>query len=206
MTGKNGGGWRRLPETRTAAELEALLGKVYTTSTTGLRNRALLQVLAGAGLWVSEVVNLRGVDVDLEAGTLPVNLGKGGKDRVVPVDGATRGWLAAWAERRKALGFVRELVRDCYCPDNGRPSWDPLVLFKVVFLQFLYDLSDRQVEEQVNQHLACKWFVDLQPEEAGPDHSTLCRFRNRLGPEKFQAIFNRIVAQARQAGLERRLA
>jgi len=75
------------------------------------------------------------------------------------------------------------------------------VLFKAVFLQFLYDLSDRQVEEQINLHLACKWFVGLQPEEAGPDHSALCRFRARLGPEKFQAIFNQIIQQARAAGL-----
>ena len=80
------------------------------------------------------------------------------------------------------------------------------MLFKAVFLlfdklrvvsnvepQFLCDLSDRQVEEQINLHLACKWFMGLQPEEAGPDHSALCRFRARLGPEKFQ--------QARAAGL-----
>ena len=59
------------------------------------------------------------------------------------------------------LSFVSELVSDCYCLDNGRPSWDPLLLFKVVFLQFLYNLSDRQVEEQVNLHLACQWFVGL---------------------------------------------
>jgi len=39
-------------------------------------------------------------------------------------------------------------VSDCYCSDNGRPSWDPVVLFKVVSLQFLYDLSDRQIEGQ----------------------------------------------------------
>jgi len=64
------------------------------------------------------------------------------------------------------------------------------VLFKVVFLlfdrlrvvssvepQFLYDLSDREIEEQVNLYLACKWFAGLGPEERAPDHSTLCRFR-----------------------------
>ncbi len=58
------------------------------------------------------------------------------------------------------LSFVSGLVSDCYCPDNGRPSWDPLILFKVVFLlfdklrvvsnvepQFLYDLADREIEE-----------------------------------------------------------
>jgi len=99
------------------------------------------------------------------------------------------------------FGFVRELVSDCYCPDNGRPSWNPLVLFNVVFLQFLYELSDREIEEQVNRHLACKWLAGLTPEETAPDHSTLCRFRSRLGAEKFQEIFNKIIKQARQAGL-----
>ncbi len=108
------------------------------------------------------------------------------------------------------FSFVGPLVSDCYCPDNGRPSWDPVILFKVVFLQFLYDLSDRQIEEpvcvqrtgrQVNLHLACKWFVGLMPEEAAPDHSTICRFRARLGPEKFQEIFNTIIELARAAGL-----
>ena len=99
------------------------------------------------------------------------------------------------------FSFVSELVGDCYCPDNGRPSWDPLVLFKVVFLQFLYDLSDREVEDQINLHLACKWFAGLQPEETAPDHSTISRFRSRLGAEKFQEIFNEIIQRAREAGL-----
>ena len=75
------------------------------------------------------------------------------------------------------LSFVSETVSDCYCPDNGRPSWDSLVLFRVVFLQFLYDLSDREIEEQVNFHLVCKWFAGLQLEETAPDYSTLSRFR-----------------------------
>ena len=57
------------------------------------------------------------------------------------------------------------------------------------------------MEEQVNLYLAGKWFVGLQPEEAGPDHSALCRLRSRLGADKFQAIFNQIVQQARAAGL-----
>jgi len=117
-------------------------------------------------------------------------------DELIPTDHLLRKLTAA-----VDLSFVSDLVSDCYCPDNGRPSWDPLVLFKVVFLQFLYNLSDREIEEQVNLHLACKWFAGLQPEEAAPDHSTLCRFRSRLGPEKFQQIFNQIITQARQAGL-----
>jgi len=117
-------------------------------------------------------------------------------EEVIPPDHLLRRIAAA-----VDFSFVSELVRDCYCPDNGRPSWDPLVLFEVVFLQFLYDYSDREVEEQVNFHLVCKWFAGLQPEEKAPDHSTLCRFRNRLGPERFQEIFNEIIRRARAAGL-----
>ncbi len=72
-------------------------------------------------------------------------------EELIPADHLLR-QLAAAVD----LTFVSETVSDCYCPDNGRPSWDPLVLFKVVFLQFLYDLSDREIEEQINLHLACK--------------------------------------------------
>ena len=35
------------------------------------------------------------------------------------------------------LSFVCEMLSDCYCPDTGRPSWDPLAVSNVVFLQFL---------------------------------------------------------------------
>jgi len=96
---------KRLPITLTSAEEEALLATVKTRCTTGLRNRTMLQVMLGAGLRVSEVVNLRGVDVDLAQGEIRVNLGKGGKDRVVPVNAETLGWLQAWAEKRKTLGL-----------------------------------------------------------------------------------------------------
>lgn len=96
---------KRLPVTLTDAEVDALLAAIYSTkSTTGLRNRTMLQVMLGAGLRVSEVVALKGNAIDFEKGTIRVNLGKGGKDRVVPVDQETQGWLRAWAERRKSLG------------------------------------------------------------------------------------------------------
>ena len=96
---------KRLPVTLTPAEVDALLATVNTACTTGLRNRTMLQVMLGAGLRVSEVVALRGVDVDLQAGTLRVNQGKGSKDRVVPVGSDTLQWLQAWAGKRKDLGL-----------------------------------------------------------------------------------------------------
>ena len=96
---------KRLPVTLTTDEVDALLATINTGCTTGLRNRAMLQAMLGAGLRVSEVASLRGLDVDLQKGTVRVNQGKGSKDRVVPVDRETLGWLQAWAEKRKSLGL-----------------------------------------------------------------------------------------------------
>ena len=104
---------KRLPVTLTPEEVEAILATVNTKSTTGLRNRAMLQAMIGAGLRVSEVTALRGVDVDLQKGTVRVNLGKGSKDRVVPIDQETRAWLYAWSAKRDALGL------------NGRQAFFP---------------------------------------------------------------------------------
>lgn len=43
------------------------------------------------------------------------------------------------------FSFVNEICEDLYCPDNGRPCWEPQVIFKAIFLQFLYDLSDYDI-------------------------------------------------------------
>lgn len=96
---------RRLPVTLTQEDVEALFSRINTSCTTGLRNRALLEVMLGAGLRVSEALALLGRDVDLTRGEIRVNLGKGGKDRVVPINGQTLAWLQAWHEKREALGL-----------------------------------------------------------------------------------------------------
>lgn len=96
---------RRLPVTLTEAEEQALVAQVSTRSATGLRNRALLAAMLGAGLRVSEVLALRPGDVDFATGQIRVNAGKGSKDRVVPVDTETLAHLRAWAEKRASLGL-----------------------------------------------------------------------------------------------------
>ena len=96
-----------------------------------------------------------------------------------------------------------ELCKDCY-PNLGKPGnrpYQPVMLFKMLFLSFLYDISDREIEEQVNLNLAFKWFVGLPVNSLPPDHSTFTYFRERLGPKRFEEIFNRIVQQARDKGL-----
>lgn len=95
------------------------------------------------------------------------------------------------------FSFVNELCKDLYCPDNGRPSWEPQLLFKALFLQFLYNLNDYTVEDEINDRMSFKYFLGLPVNEKGPDHSTLFKFRDRLGNERFSQIFNKIVELAR---------
>jgi len=97
--------------------------------------------------------------------------------------------------------FVNEVCAPLYPEETGRPPYEPALMFKVVFLQFLYNLSDREVEDAVTYNLLYKWFLGLAVDERPPDHTSVCRFRTRLGPETFQALFNQVVTAAREAGL-----
>jgi IS5 family transposase len=98
------------------------------------------------------------------------------------------------------FSFINDLCQDLYESTTGRPAWSPDKLFKVAFLQFCYDISDRRVEEELAFSLIFRYFVGLEADAEPPDHTTICRFRQKLGPERFQGIFNRIVSEARQRG------
>lgn len=99
------------------------------------------------------------------------------------------------------FSFVNEVCEALYCEDFGRPGYTPLLMFKITFLEFLYELSDRQVCEDLQVNLAYKWFVGMDVCEASPDATSLTKFRNRLGAERFKELFNQIVKQAREQKL-----
>lgn len=66
-------------------------------------------------------------------------------------------------------------------PDGaGRPPFDPLLMFKALLLQQWYALSDAQLEEALNDRVSFRHFLGLTLQADAPDHTTLCRFRNRL--------------------------
>ncbi len=95
---------------------------------------------------------------------------------------------------------VNEMVKDLYSKDMGRPCYEPAMLFKMIYLQFMFNISDRDIEEQVRYNMVYKWFIGLSAEELPPDHSTLSVFRERLGADRFLEIFNWVVKEARGKG------
>lgn len=97
--------------------------------------------------------------------------------------------------------FVNTECAPLDAEETGRPPYEPALTFQLVCLQLLYNLSDRQVEEAATDNLLYTWFLRLAADERSPDHTALCRFRARLGPDRFLPLFNRIVAEARRHGL-----
>jgi transposase len=96
---------------------------------------------------------------------------------------------------------LRPLLADAYCPDQGRPAREPLLLLKLEFLQYRYNLSDRQVIDHAQSHMAYRYFLDLSLHSPLPHPSLLTYFRQRLGLQRHQQVFDALVGQARERGL-----
>jgi integrase/recombinase XerD len=94
---------RRLPKNLSEDAVEALLAAPDTDTTLGLRDRAMLETLYATGLRVSELTGLTLAQVSLDMGVVRV-LGKGSKERLVPLGEESIGWLKRYlADARPAL-------------------------------------------------------------------------------------------------------
>ncbi len=89
--------WKILPDTLTYKEVERLLASPAAKSKLYLRDRALLETFYASGLRVSEVAGLRVEDVHFDAGYVRC-IGKGNKERVVPIGESARGALRVYLE------------------------------------------------------------------------------------------------------------
>ncbi len=85
---------QRLPKTiLSAREIELVMMQPNLETPIGLRDRAIMEVLYSTGIRRAEVINLKLYDIDSERGTLAVRLGKGKKDRIVPIGERALHWV-----------------------------------------------------------------------------------------------------------------
>jgi len=111
---------RKLPDVLPVHEIERLLESVDTSTLLGIRNRAMFEVAYGAGLRVSEILALGIAGLALEDGYLRI-MGKGAKERIVPVGGEAIHWVRRYREvtRPELASRARRA---------GRPATDVLFL------------------------------------------------------------------------------
>ena len=89
----------RFPKSLSEADVEALLAAPNTATPLGLRDRAMLELLYATGLRVSELVAVKTFEVNLDAGVVRV-MGKGSKERLVPLGEEAVEWIASYAKAR----------------------------------------------------------------------------------------------------------
>lgn len=99
------------------------------------------------------------------------------------------------------LSFVRPLVAKYYS-HTGQPSVDPVVLFKMMLLGYLYGItSERRLAEECSLNMAFMWYVGYDLDEPTPNHSVISKARARYGKEVFERFFQEILSICVRVGL-----
>ena len=93
-------------------------------------------------------------------------------------------------------------IGSLYSTEQGRPSVDPVVLFKIVLIQHLYGIpSLRRTLAEIDMNMAYRWFLGYSVNEEIPHFSTISyKFRHRYTEETAEQIFRWILWEANQAG------
>jgi transposase len=97
---------------------------------------------------------------------------------------------------------IYEIVEDLYCEDNGRPSCDPVVLFKLDMIKHLFGIrSLRQTLREAEVNVAYRWFLGYSMTQPLPHFATVSyAFRHRFTEEVIEEVFRWILEEIAQAG------
>jgi integrase/recombinase XerD len=108
----------RIPKTLTEAQVEALLAAPDTSEALGIRDRTMLELMYASGLRVSELVELRVLNVGLNEGVLRV-MGKGSKERLVPFGEVAREWLQRYLGQARLELLGPKQTQDLFVTVRG---------------------------------------------------------------------------------------
>ena len=110
--------------------------------------------------------------------------------------------LLKQVSRAVDFSFINELLEGSYCKNFGRPAKEPEMMMKLLFLEYLYNLSDVKVIEEASYNLVFLWFLGLNPEDRLPDPSLLAKFRTqRMKDITLDDVNSEIVRQCVENGL-----
>jgi len=112
--------WKTLPEVLDLSEVEALLGKPNIRDRQGQRDKAALELMYATGMRVSELVNLKLNDLNLDVGFVKC-LGKGRKERIIPVGRKAKEALKKYLEKARPKFIKRGDANALFLTRLGRP-------------------------------------------------------------------------------------
>lgn len=99
------------------------------------------------------------------------------------------------------MNFIRGLCRKYYS-HTGQPSVDPIVLFKMMLIGYLFGItSERKLAEECTVNLAFRWYLGYDLDEATPNHSVISKARGRFGKKVFEEFFQKVLSICVEKGL-----
>ena len=100
------------------------------------------------------------------------------------------------------FSFVNEMLKSQYCEAFGRPAKEPEMMFKIMFLKRMYDMSDEILVDNLGYNMAFKYFIGLEPEDSTIDPSLLTKFRKtRITEDILEEMLHETMRQAIDKGL-----
>lgn len=110
---------QHLPEVLSLEEIDKMIAQIDLSKNESHRNRAIIEMLYGSGLRVSELVNLRLSDIYLQEGYMRIT-GKGSKQRLVPISAEATKWFQYWLIDRNTLNIRPEASDIAFLNRYGR--------------------------------------------------------------------------------------
>lgn len=138
---------RKLPVVLTPDEVAALVMAIDLDSETGYRNRAILEVLYGCGIRVTELVNLRLTDVHFDEGFIKVQ-GKGNKERLIPLGQKAKDTIIAYIQNyRGTLRIDRKDENVLFLNRRGKK------MTRVMIFTIIKDLAKKiDLQKNISPH------------------------------------------------------
>lgn len=108
-----------LPDVLSLEEIDRMVAEIDMSKRESHRNRAIIEILYGSGLRVSELINLRLSNIYLHDGYMRI-IGKGNKQRLVPISPVALEWLGYWLQERSQLDIKPEAIDIAFLNRYGR--------------------------------------------------------------------------------------
>ena len=117
-------------------------------------------------------------------------------DQLIKKDHTYRKFKELW----DLSGVGKELKKIEIKNDANSKGYGIFRLFLCLLVQFMEDLSDRELEESLKSNLASKWFCNFRLIEKTPNYSLFTRIRKRIGTKRLSTIFNILRDQLKTKG------